>query len=303
MLTSHSRTHQSNRSPFVKRFALPKPTLLSKLIKCGHCGSLFKTPKDLTGHICIGKTPADGPSTSAQANSHRRYLNIPTKSKAARRRLPPRKPTVQEKPEEEEESQPFIELSSSPPEDETQLIVILNQSTNELMEITAPRNMKIQDVLNSLNLSQLDGHGNEVIQPDPDSEEANVACEVIQDDLNSAPNVHHIYARNKNDQPSTSVVPSDDSQTDKPSEVVHEQSSADMNSVQSAIDQETVADFNPQEQQIVLPAECFNEDGSLILDEAMMARFNIRIGPDGTLTTDSGSFILEQGQQNVSENV
>ena len=233
------------------------PQVSSTIIKCGHCSALFKNPKDLAGHKCVKMAPKETISDESK------LLELAAKAAQAKpspkppRRRPPPKKTVQQQ-------QPVIDLNAltaaqgiaSAAEDGTQVIMILNQETGELMEITAPQGMAVSEVISSLN-----------------------------------------FVRPNAGEPMTIAANGNDSIAFGQQEIQVQQGHEAQTSQE--VTQEMQDGGEAQEQTIMLPANCFNEDGSLTLDAATLASLNLGIAVDGNgeLTTDGNTtFIIDTSQ-------
>lgn len=232
------------------------PQVSSTIIKCGHCSALFKNPKDLAGHKCVKTTPKE------TITDESKLLELAAKAAQAkpspkpRSRRPPPKKTAQQQ-------QPVIDLNAltqaqgiaTPAEDGTQVIMILNQETGELMEITAPQGMAVSEVINSLNF----------VRPN--------AGEALTIAANGSDSI---------------AFGQQEIQVQQGLEAQAQEAPQEMQSAGEA-----------QEQTIMLPANCFNEDGSLTLDAATLASLNLGIAVDGNgeLTADGNTtFIIDTSQ-------
>lgn len=365
MLTSHLRSHQPMpRNPHVvsrsnqmgratiqyQNQARPSPSVLQRskstaqpmlsnsVIKCGHCNNLFRSTKDLSLHKCAPKYPNNGDQNkllelASKATAQAKAITTPNKM-PARRRASPKKP---QQPIEQQ----MIDLPAfhgqQPVDEDTQLIMILNQSTGELMEITAPKGMEVQDVINSLNFtpavedvqmevideqSQQSAFANIVdvaqqeqqesannmkqehkILPTNEQDETAAAIEVIEqvNDETTA-SVQHVVEENQqpptsNDNHGAEVVVAANSETEATTTVLIQQDGDDHQVTHQIID----SDDPNGSQAIVLPPECINEDGSLILDAETLQRLNLAISVDenGTITTPDGNttFIIDTSKE------
>ncbi|OTF70654.1 hypothetical protein BLA29_001059 [Euroglyphus maynei] len=362
MLTSHLRSHQPMpRNPHVSRGnqmnratiqyqnqARPSPSVLQRsksaaqpmlsnsVIKCGHCNNLFRSTKDLSLHKCAPKYPNNG--------DQNKLLELASKAtaqaKAVTNKMPARRRASPKKPQQPIEQQ-MIDLPAfhgqQPVDDDTQLIMILNQSTGELMEITAPKGMEVQDVINSLNFTPAgEDVQMEVIEEQPQEQSAfanMVDVEQQQESTNDIKQEHKIVPTNEQEETAAAIEVIEQVNDETASSVQHvvEENQQPTTSTDNHQDEAVVA-TNPEaettttvliqqdgdgdhqvthqiidsddpngSQAIVLPPECINEDGSLILDAETLQRLNLAISVDenGTITTPDGNttFIIDTSKE------
>lgn len=310
MLTSHLRSHQampprptaktpkpsiqySNRNPTVlsrSKILTQQPLLSNSVIKCGHCLNLFRSSKELNNHKCTGKNTNNSDQNKllelASKATSAKALKIPQHN--PRKRSSPKKANVVE---QLMDLQPETSNNEQTGDDETQLIMILNQTTGELMEITAPKGMEVQDVINSLNLTnsgeipEATEQPMEIEQEKPKNhDEANTAIEIIEQvPTNVENNVQEVTA------PETVTATTE--QEIAGTEILLQDNGGDQIT-------QIIEDPNTQERAIILPPECINEDGTFTLDEETLQRLNLQLSVgDNTLTTTDGSaFFIESTQ-------
>lgn len=313
MLTSHLRSHQampprqttksaksiqySNRNPTVlsrPKLLTQQPLLSNSVIKCGHCFNLFRSSKELNNHKCTGKITNNGDQNKllelASKATSAKALKIPQ----PRKRVSPKKPTVVEQlinlPEISNNNQ-------QSGDDETQLIMILNQTTGELMEITAPKGMEVQDVINSLNLSnsgEIAMEVSETTEQPMEVEQEKPKNQTVNDETNAAIEIieqAHTESENNAVQEVTTTEPITATNTEE------EIASTEILLQDNGNEQITqIIDPNIQERAIILPPECMNEDGTFTLDAETLERLNLTlsVGENTTLTAPDGStFIIE----------
>jgi hypothetical protein len=239
------------------------PQVSNTVIKCGHCNSLFKSAKDLAGHKCVKSVKQEPIDESKQLEliaQAAAAASAPTKpaAKTARSRARTPKKTAQT------QQQPVIDLNAltaaqgiaNQSEDGTQVIMILNQESGELMEITAPQGMAVSEVINSLNFVR--------------------------------PNISEVATIPANGSNTVAFDPQE----------LHVQQSEDSAALSTIVGQQLQSGDGGSggEQTIMLPANCFNEDGSLTLDAATLSSLNLAIAVDGNgeLTTDGNTtFIID----------
>ncbi len=253
--SSLSTTIKSKTGPIPQSTNVSKPQVSNTVIKCGHCSALFKNAKDLAGHKCVKSTQIKHEILPEES----KLLELAAKAAAAvKPQQSPKSPRGRRqspKKQLSQQQQPVIDLNAltaaqgigNQSEDGTQVIMILNQESGELMEITAPQGMAVSEVISSLNF----------VRP--------AATEVTT--LSSTS--------------SSSVAFGQQQQQQQQQQLQLQQQSA------------TGA---AQEQTIMLPANCFNEDGSLTLDAATLSSLNLAIAVDGNgeLTTDGNTtFIID----------
>ena len=242
------------------------PQVSSTIIKCGHCSALFKNPKDLAGHKCVKTTPKQH-----EVSDESKLLELAAKAAQASAKATP-KPARnrRQSPKKAVTQQPVIDLNAltqgmtNQSEDGTQVIMILNQETGELMEITAPQGMAVSEVINSLNFVR-PNLGEAVTIASNGSDSVSFGQQELQ----------------SGGQTEVGTASSSDTQ------------------VSQQIQSTSAGESGAQEQTIMLPANCFNEDGSLTLDAATLASLNLGIAVDGNgeLTTDGNTtFIIDTSQ-------
>lgn len=257
-------------TPTIGGTLIKSPQVSSTIIKCGHCSALFKSPKDLAGHKCVKTTPKHEilPEES-------KLLELAAKAAQASAKPAPKPRSRRQSPKKaapQQQQQPVIDLNAltqgiaNQSEDGTQVIMILNQETGELMEITAPQGMAVSEVINSLNF----------VRPN-----IGEAVTIASNGSDSAAFGQQELQVQQTEGQETAVA----------------QTSGDSQEFQST----SAGEGGAQEQTIMLPANCFNEDGSLTLDAATLASLNLGISVDGNgeLTTDGNTtFIIDTSQQN-----
>lgn len=176
--TSNQPVGALRRAPGSAAASLPA----NSHIQCGHCKEYF-TAKELGMHNCRrgrASTSAaamlnNGASGSKQSQQQLLYdmdvktaaamLNRPGTSKQAgmhhQQAARGRKPSPQKKmgvsvSQEDVDIALENSINEANADEDTQLIMILNQVTGELMEITAPKGMEVKDVIESLNFQQME---------------------------------------------------------------------------------------------------------------------------------------------------
>ena len=176
--TSNQPVGALRRAPGSAAASLPA----NSHIQCGHCKEYF-TAKELGMHNCRrgrASTSAaamlnNGASGSKQSQQQLLYdmdvktaaamLNPPGTSKQAgmhhQQAARGRKPSPQKKmgvsvSQEDVDIALENSINEANADEDTQLIMILNQVTGELMEITAPKGMEVKDVIESLNFQQME---------------------------------------------------------------------------------------------------------------------------------------------------
>lgn len=322
MLTSHLRSHQSlPRSNQNVKNSRPLSTYsnfsnrggisnrgrgTANLIKCGHCGSYFRSTRELNLHPCtkgrgatvnnVGSNKLfDMASKTSNVSKAGKQMN------QVRRKASPKKQTVIEQPIMEMPLSGQTEVQAG--DDETQLIMILNQVTGELMEITAPKGMEVKDVIDSLNFQQMeDGSTVTVASNDAaqiETEETMVQPEQIEtsEQEETAAAIEIIEQEATEVEPQTIPMVTEEQTYVEEQQPVEEAEIVDPNSM--IIEQpgnikeeddggQQIQFISDQggDQTIVLPANCFNEDGSLTLDADTLSRLNLVVDDSGNLTHD-----------------
>lgn len=225
---------------------------------------------------------------------------------ASRRRASPKKATATE-PQIDLSQLPGPSSESQQLDDDTQLIMILNQVTGELMEITAPKGMEVKDVIESLNFQSME----EAVQnPADESMEENQIVN-SQDKLENSEQEEETAAAiemiehqaNEVDQAATSVATEDPILEDQHAASVETDGTAPMIIEQQADKDgeghitQIMEDDGQGGHEIVLPANCFNDDGSLTLDADTLSRLNLTLSVDENgqqvVTSDSTTFVIE----------
>lgn len=321
------------------------PILSNSVVKCNTCKNIFKSHKDLVAHRCTrGVAMITSPSASSANRPGNKLLELATKAAASqsksaansKRRTTPKKtaPSSQMMNEQHTAAQHLIEAAGlggdeqageTSVDEDTQLIMILNQATGELMEITAPKGMQVSDVINSLNLTpgfvvqEDDGsiaagvagaegteggeeqHQEEVVVAQEEeivaTEESQLAGgdEGVKNETEEILEEEHVVITSGGEEaPTVEVINPEGG--DKAGEVVEEQQIGEETAGETVANAEGgesnggnlsqfIIEDHGGEQQIILPAECFNEDGTLTLDEETMARLSIQISPEGEIVT------------------
>ncbi|XP_054168028.1 uncharacterized protein LOC128965373 [Oppia nitens] len=231
------------------------PQVSSTVIKCGHCSALFKSPKDLAGHKCVKTNIKHETQEVKPMELVPQTINTTAPKPAPKSRSRARTPKkVAQQQQQQQQQQPMIDLNAltaaqgiaTQQDDGTQVIMILNQESGELMEITAPQGMAVSDVINSLNF----------VRP---GEVATIPAN------------------------GTTVAY-------EPTELTGVQQTQSQE-VDNALTTIVSQSGDGSEQTIMLPANCFNEDGSLTLDEATLANL---ISGNGQITAPDGTtFIID----------
>lgn len=314
MLTSHQRSHQpmprapqsatksnqyTSKSPATySNIGRSTPSVLrqrpsqvltpnNSVIKCGHCHNLFRSTKELSLHKCVIKNTVNNGEQKLLDLAARaeQVKTVNTKPATPRRRASPKKPTqTLQLQEQVMEASAFPVNSENQNSEDTQLIMILNQSTGELMEITAPKGMEVQDVINSLSLSQSiedvqvetveeAAHVDQIVQPKLENTEQETAqaIEIIEQQANE---VIQTESTAEEMDTSATIMIADNEKHSEQQQIA-----------------QIIENVGGQDQAIVLPADCFNEDGSLTLDAATLSRLNLSLSVDenGGMTADSGA--------------
>lgn len=347
MLTSHQRSHQplprsvnSNVGNVRNSFAgrnqsfsplnrghnsaqrqrqFNTPNLASNFIKCGHCEGLFKTTRELTVHHCQGKVVNKGVTPNGNQN---KLYDLASKASTApkavnrqpaRRKPSPKKP-VATAPSNDQQFNAVVMDDSAQGDDDTQLIMILNQVTGELMEITAPKGMEVKDVIDSLNFQNLDESNQTVQVVDESLAEHGIAVQeehpgVEQDEAAQAIEIIEQQQVNEEEAAAGSIMITEGSQAagqstqhedDPVPEVVDPSELENHQVMDGKVDGPQIStqviegEDGQHEQAIVLPADCFNEDGSLTLDAETLQRLQLSVDDNGQIISDGNTtFIID----------
>lgn len=297
---NYSGSNASHRlTPSVLQRQRGNQSVLNSVIKCGHCHNLFRSTKELGGHKCVAKFNVMNNGDQKLMDLANRAEQAKTISKPTpqRRRASPKKP-VQIAPSVQEQMLDVSSITQTSGEnqnadEDTQLIMILNQSTGELMEITAPKGMEVQDVINSLNFSQsIEDVQVETVEEPAATQQVNqiVQPKIENTEQETAQAIEIIEQQANQENPTPEVTATEQATA---SIMIEEKTQQPAQQLAQIID-----NVGEQEQAIVLPADCFNEDGSLTLDAATLSRLNLSLQVDengGIATSDpnAATFIID----------
>lgn len=329
MLTSHLRSHQPIPRSAVNNKPNPlnnkvvnytarnyqRPALLQQqrtpgnikpnqqIIRCGHCNMYFTTTKELGHHKCEGKTP----STSNGGNKLNDLASIAMSEqpKSYSKQIAPKRKASPKKVKENDSLKQTNNEQQQGEQEETQLIMILNQVTGELMEITAPKGMEVKDVIESLNFQSMDEVSSVVdssivedqiiVQEKTENieqEETAAAIEIISQQTNEVDPESSIAEQDivEEQHHQDAIITDDGTQMI----IEHQEETKVEVDDDGQIAQIIATGEDQSEQAIILPAGCFNEDGSLTLDADTLSRLNLTISEDGQITSDpNAAFIID----------
>lgn len=340
----------------------------NNIIRCGHCSGLFTDAKELNMHNCK-KLRASTSSAMNNGTPSNKLYDLAAKASTAPKAGSSKQQAMHQQPARSRKPSPKKNLSrqdaeiaidnsineSAHGDEDTQLIMILNQVTGELMEITAPKGMEVKDVIESLNFQQMeeaaasqqiDEQGmlmQEENVPQDEQEEAVANIEMLAE--------HQQEGTAEDQQQQMAVVveagdvsaeqhllPSNDGAHEEQVSVSAEHHQQEPNAVtvdgsvmmvehEGAVQQVTegaVVESNEsgasevvenggqigqiiegagQEEggsQIILPAECYNSDGTLTLTDDLFSQLSAQGHQfiDGNTTfIIEDSNVAEQGQQ------
>lgn len=333
----------------------------NNIIRCGHCSNLFTDAKELNMHNCKkirastssamnNGTPANKlydlaakASTAPKAGSSKQAMH----QQPARSRKPSPKKGITR---EDVEIAIDHSIHETTGDEDTQLIMILNQVTGELMEITAPKGMEVKDVIESLNFqqmeeaaaAQIDEQGmlmQEENVPQDEQEEAVANIEMLEHQQEgiaedqqqqmavvvNAGDVsaeQHLVSSNEGAQEEQVSASTSGEHQQEPNSVtvdgsemmVEHEGAVHQVAEGAVVEGNEVMENGAQimegagheegSSQIILPAECYNSDGTLTLTDDLLSQLSAQghqfiDGSTSFIIEDSN--VAEQGQQQEQE--
>lgn len=357
---SSIRTKQTARRTFSSTTSI---NLGNQIIRCGHCSSIFADPKELSMHNCQ-KQRASTSSAMNNGTQANKLYELAAKASTAPKAGSSKQPIYQQparirKPSPKKTVNPQDaeiaidnSINESHADEDTQLIMILNQVTGELMEITAPKGMEVKDVIESLNFQQmeeanaqqLDEQGmlmQEENVPQDEQEEAVANIEMLAEhqqegtveeqqqqmtvvmDAGDVSTEQHLMQANNGAQEeqvsaSTSAELPNSVTVDGSEMIVAEavQQGAVVESNENGASGEVVENGGQMGQiieaagqeggsEIILPAECYNSDGTLTITDDLFTQLSAQgqfIDGNTTFIIEDSSNVAEQGQQQIQTN-